>query len=94
MGTSSDALANTLGQTSLDDHIRESNNSAKATDQRGRAICWAHATAHLASHRVVERNVEESSNIRSHLLTIFGDKDDRQILGDLLSQVCPTYRLL
>jgi hypothetical protein len=73
LGTSADALADMVGEISLDEYIRNSNEGAEATDQKGRAICWAHASAsviHLASHRVVGRKVADFLTIRKHLLSL------------------------
>ena len=62
LSISSDALADMIGQISIDDYIQKSNDGAKVTDQGARGICWAHSTAsiiHLASNRVVGREVPE-----------------------------------
>ncbi|KAH8598400.1 hypothetical protein B0O99DRAFT_42373 [Bisporella sp. PMI_857] len=96
LGTSADALADMIGEISLDDYIRTSNEGAEATDQEKRGICWAHATAsvvHLASHRVVGREVQDFLKIRAHLLSVFGDNDDGQSMKLVLSKICPSYRL-
>lgn len=96
LGTSADALADVVGEISLDDYIRKSNDGAEATFQGNRGICWAHATAsviHLASHRVVGRQVQDFFTIRAHLLSVFGDNDDGQSIGPVLSSVCPGYHL-
>jgi hypothetical protein len=96
LGNSSDALADMLGQISLDTYIRNANDGAQVTDQRDRGICWAHASAsviHLASHRVVGRIVRPFSEIRAHLLKEFGDNDDGQNVGYVLGTICPSYRL-
>jgi hypothetical protein len=96
LGTSADALADMIGEVSLDDYIRKSNEGAEATNQKGRAICWAHATAsviHLASRRVVGREVPDFLAVRDHLLSVFGDNDDGQSVGPVLSKVCPSYSL-
>ncbi|CAM6005987.1 unnamed protein product [Sphagnum balticum] len=102
LGTSADALADMFGEIKLDDYIQESNEDAKATDQMDRpvgsatAICWAHATAsviHLASHRVVGRDVPEFLKIRDHLLSVFGDDNKGQNIGLVLSKVCSSYSL-
>lgn len=39
LGTSSDALADMIGQISIDDYIQKSNNGAEVTDQGSRSIC-------------------------------------------------------
>ncbi|KAH6672528.1 hypothetical protein B0J14DRAFT_701570 [Halenospora varia] len=96
LSTSSDALADMIGEVSLDKYIRKSNNDAKATDQRSRSICWAHATAsvfHLASHRVVGREVPDFYTIRADLLKKFGDNDDGQSMSKVLKKACRKYRL-
>lgn len=96
MGTSCDALAEILGQISLDNYIQKSNKDAKVTNQGPRSICWAHSTAsvlHLASSRVEGRQVAKFLDIRTHLLTFFGDNDNGQRVDTVLSKICPLYRL-
>ena len=97
LGTSSDALADIIGQISLDVYIQKSNDGARVTDQGARAICWAHATTsviHLASHGVIGRKVLDFFQIRRHLLAVCGDNDDGQpSLSAILSKTCPSYRL-
>jgi hypothetical protein len=96
LGTSSDALTEILGQISLDHYIQKSNHDAKVTNQGPRSICWAHATGsviHLASKRVVGRKVPEFLRIRSDLLTLFGDNNNGQRVGNVLNETCPMYRL-
>jgi hypothetical protein len=96
LGTSSDALADMVGEISLDVYIRKSNDGAEVTDQGARAICWAHASAsviHLASHRVVGRKVEDFFDIRSHLLKVFKENNYGQNVGTVLTKICPSYKL-
>lgn len=96
LSTSSDALAEMIGQISLDDYIQKSNADAKVTDQGPRSICWAHATGsviHLASIRVVGRKVKDFQDIRMELLGEFGDNDDGQHVGTVLRRICPKYKL-
>ena len=96
LGTSSDALAEIIGQISLDEYIQKSNEAAKVTDQGPRSICWAHATGsviHLASHRVVGRKAKDFLDIRMELLDEFGNNDSRQHVGTVLHRICPKYKL-
>ncbi|KFA75727.1 hypothetical protein S40288_04973 [Stachybotrys chartarum IBT 40288] len=95
LGTSSDALIDMFGQISLDDYIQEANRKAEVTNQEARRICWAHATAsviHLASKRVVGRDVPEFDTIRSDMFSIFGDQHGQPV-GTVLDKVCSKYRL-
>ncbi|KFA53226.1 hypothetical protein S40293_09761 [Stachybotrys chartarum IBT 40293] len=95
LGTSSDALIDMFGQISLDDYIQEANRKAEVTDQKRGKICWAHATAsviHLASKRVVGRDVPEFDTIRSDMFSIFG-KEHGQPVVTVLDKVCSKYRL-
>lgn len=96
LGTNSDALADMIGEISLDMYIQSTNSNTKVTDQGPRAICWAHATAsvfHLASLRVVGRKVPDFFSIRSHLFNVFGNNDDGQDVDGVLSKTCPGYKL-
>jgi hypothetical protein len=82
-----------MGQVSLDALIQSVNVCAPATDQEGRRICWAHATAsvyHLASSRVKGRH-DEFESIRADLLDCFGEND--QNIEDVLRRTAPRYRL-
>jgi len=86
--------AEMIGQISLDDYVRKYNSDVSATNQGTEKICWAHATAtvvHLASKRVVGREVSNFAVIRSEFLDEFGRTG--QNVETVLSRMCPKYRL-
>jgi hypothetical protein len=93
LGTSWDALAQMIGEVSLDQYIRKWNEGATVTEQDGQT-CWAHATArvfHLASKRVQGRKVDSFKKIREHLFREFGGKS--QNVEKVLERTCAGYRL-